>query len=78
MKSTSDLFGEYKIPEKNRKTQRGELLRFISEQTGYNIKHVAFRVTGFSVRDLEFLKSDMTQANARGIGWGRAFNAALK
>lgn len=75
----SDLFGGLVAPRKpSRKTERGELLNYLAIHTGRSIKYVAFKCTKLSVADLYYLKSDCTQAAARGVPFSAAFHQALK
>lgn len=77
--SASDLFGVARVlTTKNRKTARGELLKFFADKTGRSMGYVAFKCTGLDMDALYYLQSDMRQANARGVAWGAAFHTALK
>lgn len=80
MKPISDLFGnEYKKPAKKvRHTERGDLLLWVAQKTGLDIKRVAFLTTGLKVPDLYYLRSDMEQARKRGVAYGAAFWHAVR
>lgn len=75
----ADLFGKYTVPaKKTRRTERGDLLLWISQKTGLNIKRVAFLTTGLKAPDLYYLRSDMEQAAKRGVPYSAAFWHAVR
>ncbi len=41
----------------NKKTERGELLKYFAQETEKNIKYIAFRLTGIPTQDLYYIKS---------------------
>lgn len=75
---TRSLFAAYRMPEKKKASERGELLRYFSEKLSRPIPRVAMYVKGLEVKDLYFMKSDCDQAEARGVPWGAAFHTSLK
>ena len=80
MKPIADLFGATysKPPKRARNTERGDLINWIAEKTKLPFKRVAFMTTGLVAKDLYFLRSDMEQANGRGVAYGAAFWHAIK
>lgn len=74
----SDLVGKYEMPERGRKTERGELLKYFSEKLGHPIPFIATKLTGLTVEDLYYIKSHCDQEEVRGTPWGAAFNSSLK
>lgn len=68
----------YQVPKESRATERGELLKYFSEQLGISIPRVAKKVTGLSVADLYYMKSASDAYKRQGMGpWGKAFNGML-
>ena len=78
-KSATDLFGQYKITPKGRKTERGELLKYFAQKTKRDIKFIAYKCTGLSIQDLYYIKSSADRYENEGKGaWGKAFFGMLK
>lgn len=65
-------------PKKDRKTERGELLKYFSQKTGKPIGYIAMRLTGFKLPDLYFLKSNCDSEERRGVPWGKVFWGSIK
>lgn len=67
------------VPEKTRKTERGELLKYFSGKLKMPIPRVAKHLEHLKeVRDLYYLKSDCDQAEARGVPWSAAFWTGIR
>lgn len=66
-------------PVKDRKTERGELLRYFARKLGMPIPRVAAKLgPGLSVEDLYFVKSASDAYEREGKGpWAKAFNGML-
>ena len=75
MKSISEI---YKLPEKSKATERGSLLEYFAEKKGKPIKYIAFRLTGFKIPDLYYLKEEADRYEKGGNPWSKCFWGALK
>jgi len=81
IQSATDLFGRYRVvPTKKRQTERGELLRYFSQKTGWTIPRLCGRMPpGLTLEDLYYLKSAADGYEREGKGaWSKAFFGALK
>ncbi len=67
------VVGKYKAP-----SERGELLSYFSTKLHKKIPYVAFKLTGFTIQDMYYLRSSCDQAEHRGIPWGAAFYSSIK
>lgn len=65
MNTLFDLLQDYKLPEKSRKTERGELLKFFSQEVQRPIRLIGIRLSHYSIQDLYGLKSAYTDRLGR-------------
>lgn len=65
-------------PSAKRVTERGELLKYFSLKTGWNIPRLAKKLQGLELRDLYYLRSNCDQESIRGVPWGKVFFGSLK
>lgn len=66
-------------PVKDRKTERGELLRYFSSKLHLPIPRVVGKLgPGLSVEDLYYIKSAADSYERDGNPWGKAFYGMLK
>lgn len=73
-----DLFGNYQLPAKSRKTERGELLKYFATKLQWPISRVAYKLQGYSVQDFYYIQSVCDMAEREGKKkWSHAFNSAL-
>lgn len=86
-KKLIDLFGKYRVPMIHKKgSERGEyleyfylnLLRDWKNKKPLNIKYVAFRLTGFTLPDLRYLKSICEDYERRGFPFSKCFWGSIK
>lgn len=80
MNSLHDLLQDRKEPEKRRVSKRGELLKYFSKKTGWNIPRLARKLA--HLKDLEdwyYIKSisDKYELESRGP-WAKCFFGSLK
>lgn len=75
-----DPFKGYQLKiEKNKKTERGELLKYFAERVDKPIGYVAMRCSGMKVEDLYFLKAIADKYSLEGKGpWAKCWYGALK
>jgi hypothetical protein len=83
MKQIGSLFKDRPAPKKDRRTERGELLRYFQDKinparraTGRKplpIAAIAVKVSHLSIQDLYFLKSTCDRAQQRGYPWSAIF-----
>ncbi len=68
------------FPEQPKKkgSERGELLDYFSKKLGRKIPFIAFKLTGFKLPDLYYLKSICDDAERRGTPWGKVFWGSIK
>lgn len=66
------------MPVKKKGSERGSLLEYFAGKLKMPIKRVAFHLTGFTVQDMYYIRSECDQAENRGIAWGAAFWNSLK
>lgn len=66
-------------PQKTRKTERGELLKYFASKLHITIPRVAAKLgPGLTLDDLYFIKSSCDAYERDGNQWGKAFNGMLK
>lgn len=75
-----DLFGNFRVVTvKKRQSERGELLRYFSTQTGRPIPMLARKLQGLEMQDLYFIKSSCDSYAREGKGpFAKAFFGMLK
>lgn len=78
IQSGNDLFGSYRLLPKKKQTERGLLLSYFSQKTGWSIPRIGPKVQGMDVQTLYFLKSSADQYEAQGNPWGKGFFGTLK
>ena len=84
-KTAYDIFGSerfltrFKDNGKKKASERGELLRFFSEKTGWTIPRLALKLEGLKEQDLYYIKSIATAYEKEGKGaFAKAFFGSLK
>lgn len=68
------LLSKYSSNATKRTTERGELLKYFSEISGWDIKRVAGRLTKIEVPDLYYLKKKCEEARIPGAYFNWATN----
>lgn len=70
----------YTVPAltKTRVTERGELLKYFAQKTDKKIPFIAFKLTGFKLSDLYYLKSLCDGEERRGEPWAKVFFGSIK
>lgn len=63
---------------KKSSNERGELLKYFAEKIKKPIGFVAMRLTGFSVKDMYYIKSICDQEERRGEPWSKIFYGSIK
>ncbi len=76
MQQISTLFRE--IAPQKKQSERGELLSYFSEKLHKKIPYVAFKLTGFTIQDMYYLKSLADSEERRGTPWAKVFYGSIK
>lgn len=66
----------YKPP--TRRSERGELMEYFAKKLSKPIGYVAYKLTGFKVPDMYYLKSICDQAEQRGEPWAKVWYGSIK
>lgn len=78
MQRLSSFFQEQKTKAPKRQSERGSLLEYFSEKINKPIGFVAFKLTGFKLPDLYYLKSVCDSEEKRGTPWSKVFYGSIK
>ncbi len=80
VKQSCNLFGEYVLPQQKKgQSERGNLLSYFSQKTGWAIPRLTYKLQGLSVSDYYYIKSVCDKYELEGKGaWGKCFNGMLK
>jgi hypothetical protein len=63
--SIADLFGNRQFVKKGRRTERGDLVSFFSNEMQREPRYIAFRLSHLTIPDLYYIKSVYTDTQRR-------------
>lgn len=78
MKQLSAFLPGLEPVKKSRKTERGELLKYFSQKTGWTIPRLCGKLVGLEVKDFYYIKSICDDYERRGGVWAKCFFGSLK